>query len=102
MERWVFVPQDRSGKQQGITVSPTTEHSAAQRRSTFKQEVFLKSQVWTNVRNKVQRGPTTLSEMSCFTVPFYAITYSGEIYTLNYAHMLEQLPYYRIPYERAR
>lgn len=46
----------------------------------------MKPQLLANPKNKVQHGPATLSEMSCLMVPFYAITYSGEISTELCSH----------------
>lgn len=86
-----------SRKQQGITVSPTTKHSATQK-TTFR-EVFLKPQIWKKSQEEVQSGLTTLSEMSCFTLPSYTVMCSGEIYTLNYALCLDN---FLIPLWRCR
>lgn len=70
--------------------------TAAQRRSTLREEVFLKSQL----RKQAQRGPTTLSEMSCFMLPLYAIPHSEEIHTLNYVCVLKQLPCYHMKMQK--
>lgn len=62
------------------SVSPTNEHGAAQR-STFKQEIFLKFQVWTNLRNKVQCGSTTFLRCQPLGSHFMQFIFRGNLHS---------------------
>lgn len=72
---------------------PPTSECAAQRRSTLRKEVFLKS----HLREEVQRN---LIWDVMLHVPFYAIPYSGEIHTLNYVCSFKQLPCYHMEMQK--